>query len=194
MKPFVILCVLTLAAATFLPPGASAHKSCTVRHDCEDSNLFRGDNVDIDIDDGSIVFTHQDDDETVEIAEDGRLIVNGNPVRLARDQRKLVEEYYETFDGIMEEAKHIGIEGAKIGVNGAKLGIAAAVGALLALGDDRDMEDLEIELDHKSEKIEHMADRLEKRAEKLEAKAARLEDLHGDLRNEIDELDDLGWF
>jgi len=193
MKPFTILCVLTLAAATILPQGASAHKSCTVRHDCKDSNLFRGDNVDVDLDDGSIVFTHKDD-ETVEITEDGGLIVNGNPVRLARDQRKLVEEYYETFDGIVEEAKHIGIEGAKIGVNGAKLGIAAAMGALLALGDDRDMEDLEIELDHKSEKIERMAERLEKRAKKLEAEADRLEDLHGDLRNEIDELDDLGWF
>jgi len=194
MKPFVILCVLTLAAATFMPLNASAHKICTVRHDCEDSNLFRGDNVGVDIDEGSIVFTHQDDDETVEITEDGGLVVNGKPVHLARDQRKLVEEYYETFDGIMEEAKHIGLEGAKIGVNGAKLGIAAAVGALLALGDDRDMEDLEIELDHKSEKIERMADRLEKRAAKLEAEAERLENLHGDLRNEIDELDDLGWF
>jgi len=194
MKPFAILCVLTLAAATFLPPGASAHKSCTVRHDCEDSNLFRGDNVDVDIDEGSIVFTHEDDDETVKITEDGGLIVNGTPVRLARDQRKLVEDYYETFDGIVEEAKLIGLEGAKIGVKGAKLGLSAVVGALLLIADDRDAEDLEIELDRKGERIERMADRLEKRAKKLEARAERLEDLHGDLRNEIDELDDLGWF
>lgn len=194
MKPFVILCVLTFAAVAWMPVSASAHKNITIGHDCEDSHLFRGDNVDVDIDDSSIVFTHEKDDETVEITEDGGLIVNGSPVNLARDQRELVENYYETFDGIVEKAKHIGIEGAKIGVNGAKLGIAAAVGALLALGDDRDMEDLEIELDRKSEKIERMAERLEKRAKKLEVEAERLEDLHGDLRNEIDELGDLGWF
>ncbi|MFA4947890.1 MAG: DUF2884 family protein [Candidatus Krumholzibacteriia bacterium] len=194
MKPFVILCVLTFAATTFMPTGASAHKGITIRHDCQNDNLFRGDDVDVDINDGSIVFTHEDDDETVEFTEKGDLKVNGSPVHLARDQRKLVEEYYETFDGIVEEAKQIGLEGAKIGVKGAKLGLSAVVGALLLIADDRDAEDLEIELERKGDKIERMADRLEKRAKKLEAKAERLEDLHDDLRNEIDELDDLGWF
>jgi hypothetical protein len=194
MKPFVILCVLALAAATFMPPSASAHKSCTVRHNCGDSNLFRGDNVDVDIDDGSIVFTNDDNDETVKITEDGDLIVNGGPVHLARDQRKLVEDYYETFDGIIEEAKQIGLEGAKIGVKGAKLGLSAVVGALLLIADDRDADDLQIELDRKGEKIERMAERLEKRAKKLEARANRLEDQHDTLRKEIGELDDLGWF
>ncbi len=194
MKPFVIMCVLALAAAAFTPASASAHKNITIRHDCEDSNLFRGDNVDIDIDDGSIVFTHEKDDETVEITEDGGLVVNGTRMHLARDQRKLVEEYYETFDGVMDEAKQIGLEGARIGVKGAKLGISAVVGALLCITDDKDAQDLEIELDRKGDKIERMAERLEKRAKKLEARAERLENLHGDLRSEIDELDDLGWF
>jgi len=194
MKPVAILCVLTLAAVTFAPLDASAHKSIHFHQDCEDSNLFRGDNVDVDIEDGSIVFTHEDSDETVRMTEDGVLVVNGSPVRLARDERKLVEDYYETFDGIMEEAKQIGLEGAKIGVKGAKLGVSAVVGALLLIADDRDSDDLEAELDRKGERIEHMAERLERRAEKLETKANRLEDMHNNLRSEIDELDDLGWF
>jgi hypothetical protein len=194
MKPFVILCVLAIVAATLMPLDASAHRTIRVNQDCEDSNLFRDDNVDLDIDDGSIVFTHEDSGETVRITEDGVLVVNGRPVHLVRDQRKLVEDYYETFDGIMDEAKQLGLEGAKIGVKGAKLGLSAVVGALLLIADDRDADELEIELERKGEKIERMAERLEKRAERLEVKANRLEDLHEDLRSEIKELDDLGWF
>jgi hypothetical protein len=194
MKSFAILCVLTFAAAMFMPSSASAHKNITIRQDCQNDNLFRDDNVDLDIENGSIVFTHEDDDETVKITEDGGLVVNGNPVHLARDQRKLVEDYYEAFDGVMDEAKHIGLEGAKIGVKGAKLGISAVVGALLLISDDRDSEDLEIELDRKGEKIERMAERLEKRAERLEARAKHLEYLHDNLRSGIDELGNLGWF
>lgn len=194
MKAYVILCVLAIAATAFMPPGASAHKVVTVRHECDSDNLFRDGNVDVDFNDSSIVFTHEDDDETVEITEKGDLIVNGSPVRLERDDRKLVENYYDAFDGIMEEAKQIGLEGAKLGVKGVKLGLSAVVGALLLIADDRDADDIEIDLDRKSEKIERMAKRLEKRAEKLEVKAERLEHLHDDLRDEIGELDDLGWF
>jgi flagellar capping protein FliD len=194
MKPFVILCVLAIAAVTFTPLGATAHKAIHVRHDCHNDDLFRGDNVNVDIDDGSIVFTHQNDNETVEITENGDLIVNGSPVRLARDERKLVEDYYETFDGIINEAKEIGLEGAKIGVKGATLGISAAISALVHLADGRDADDVQIEVDRKSERIERMADRLEKRADRLEAKTNRLEEMHNSLRSTIDELDDLGWF
>jgi hypothetical protein len=194
MKPFVILCVLMVAAIAFVPTSASAHKNIHVHGDCDNDNLFRGDNVDVDIDDGSIVFTNEDNDETVGITEDGGLVVNGTSVRLTGDQRELVEEYYATFDGVMEEAKQIGLEGARIGVKGAKLGLSAVVGALLLITDDRDAEDLEIELERKGDKIERMADRLEKRAKKLEARAKRLEARHDNLRSEIHELDDLGWF
>ncbi len=194
MKLFAILCVLAFATAVFTPLDASAHRTVHIKQDCQDNNLFRDDNVDLEIDEGSIVFTHEDDDETVEITEDGGLVVNGNQVRLARDQRKLVEDYYETFDGILDEAKHIGLEGAKIGVKGAALGISAAVGALLSISDDRDSDNLEAELDRKGERIERMAERLEKRAERLEARAERLEEQHENLRSEINELGDLGWF
>ena len=195
MKSFVILCVLGLAAATaFMPVEALAHRTIHVHTDCDDTdNLFRDDDVDVDIEDGSITFTH-DDDETVEMTEKGDLFVNGESVRLSPAQRDLVQKYYDTFNVIIEEAKLIAIEGAKIGVKGAGLGISAAMGALLALGDEEDMEDLEEKLERKGEKIERMANRLEKRADRLEAKAERLEDLHEQLRDEIDALDDTGWF
>jgi hypothetical protein len=196
MKPFVILCVLGLAAATaFVPVEAAAHRTIHVNCDSDDTdNLFRGDDVDVDIEDGSITFTHEDDDETVEITGKGDLYVNGEAVSLSPDQRDLVVEYYETFDGIIEEAKLIACEGAKIGVKGAGLGIHAALGALLALGDEEDLEDLEEKLERKGEKIERMAKRLERRADRLEAKAESLEGLHKQLRNDIDALDDTGWF
>jgi hypothetical protein len=193
MKPSVVLCALAVAAVMFMPLGASAHRNIHFHHDCDNDHLFRGDDVDVDFEEGSIIFTH-DDDETVEITEKGVLSVNGRPVRLTGGQRRLVEDYYATFDGIVEEAKQIGIEGARIGVHGAKLGLTAVIGALLLISDDRDADDLEIELDRKGEKIERMAERLEKRAKKLEARAERLEDQHDRLRREIDELDDLGWF
>lgn len=193
MKPFVMLCVLGLAAAmAFVPVEAVAHRTIHVHNDCDD-NLFRDDNVDVDIEDGVITFTHEED-ETVEITENGDLSVNGESVRLSLSQRELVQKYYDTFDAIMEEAKLIAAEGAKIGVKGAGLGLHALVGALAALGDEKDLEDLEEELDHRGEKIERMAAHLEKRANRLEAKADRLEELHLELRDRIDALDDTGWF
>lgn len=194
MKPFAILCVLGLAAATaLLPVEALAHRTVHVHTDCNDTdNLFRDDDVEVDIEDGSIMFTH--DEETVEITEKGDLFVNDESVRLSLPQRELVQKYYDTFDAIMEEAKLIAVEGAKIGVKGAGLGLHAAVGALLALGDEDDLEDLEIELERKGDKIERMAAHLEKRANRLEARADRLEELHRELRDKIDTLDDTGWF
>ncbi len=195
MKPFVILCALGLASATaFMPVEALAHRTIHVHSDCDDTdNLFRDDDVDVDIEDGSITFKH-DEDETVEITENGDLSVNGESIRLSVSQRELVQKYYDTFDAIIEEAKLIAAEGAKIGVKGAGLGLHAAVGALLALGDEKDLEDLEEELDRKGDKIERMAAHLEKRANRLEAKADRLEELHQELREKIDALDATGWF
>ena len=179
MKPFALLCVLVHAAAAAIPSGASADKNITIRHDCDSDNLFRGDNVDVDLNDGSIVFTHEDDDETVEVTKDGGLVVNGTAVRLAGAQRELVEEYYATFDGVMDEATRDqpGPRGSEDRREGREARDLAVVGALLLIADDRDAEDLEAELDRKGEKIERMAERLEKRAKKLEARAESLEEV-----------------
>jgi hypothetical protein len=194
MKPFVIYCVLAFAGAMCMPSGASAHKTVHVKQDCQNDNLFRDDNINLDIEDKAIVFTHSDDDETVKITEDGGLVVNGNPVPLALDQRKLVADYYEALDGVLDEAKHIGLEGAKIGVRGAAFGLSAVVGALLSISNGRDSDNVEAELDRKGERIERMAERLERRAERLEVRAERLRGMHENLRSRIGELGDLGWF
>lgn len=192
MKLFTIICVATLTAMLVAPASASTNRTVCDGHD--DHNLFRDNDVEVNFDDGSIVFTHEDDDETVEITDEYELIVNGQAVRLDADERRLVRKYHESFEHIMEEAKEIGIEGAKLGVQGAKLGIAAAVGSLKLLSPTYDEEDFEHELDHKSEKIERVAAKLEERAAKLERRAKTLERLHDQLRGEIDDLDDLGWF
>jgi hypothetical protein len=192
MKLLTIICVAALSAMLLVPASCSA-RGAVCEKDGRD-NFCRDDGVDLSFDDGSIVFTHEDDDETVEITDEYELIVNGGEVRLDADERRLVRKYYESFEHIIEEAKEIGIEGAKIGVQGAKLGVAATIGALRLLSPYYDRDDLEDELDNKSEKIERVAAKLEKRANKLERRAKALEGLHDQLRSEIDELDELGWF
>jgi len=199
MRTFAMLCTIGLFVAAFAAMPASAHKhSCTThKHSCtlrgDNDNLFRDDNVEVNFEDGSVIFTHEDD-ETVEICSEGGLLVKGEPVHLARDQKKLTKKYYETFEDIVERGKKIGLEGAKIGAQGAKLGIAAALGVLKLLADDYDSDDLEMELEQKGEKMEHVAERFKHKTERLERTAEKLQDLHEKLRGEIDELDELGWF
>jgi hypothetical protein len=193
MKILFSLCAIVAALAMMMPAPVSAHRHTCHFEDGGDS-LFRDGGVQIDLDDGSLIFTHEDDDETVEITDTYELIVNGRPVRLNRDQQRLVKEYRDSFEYIVEEAKEIGIEGARVGVQGAKLGVAAALGVLKLLSPDYDSDDLDRDLDRKGRKVDRLASRLEKRADRLERKVDRFEDLHDRLRNEIDELDELGWF
>jgi hypothetical protein len=192
MKHLVILMVVAFAAAVCVTAPASAHRS-SCRHN-GDHGLFRGENVNVDLDHGSLVFTDEDSDGRVEITDKHALLVNGDPVRLGRHEQRLVGDYYDTFQTIIEEGKEIGIEGARIGAQGAKLGLTAILGVLKLLSDDYDQQDLQSELDHKGGKIERGAERLRQRAERLEHRAEKLKDLHEDLRNRVYELDDLGWF
>jgi hypothetical protein len=195
MKALAILCAIAIAAIALPPASACAHVSVNCRHDAD--NMFRGNDVSIGIEDGSIVFTSEND-ETVEITKGYDLIVNGDAVQLRGDQRRLVKEYYDSFQYIMDEAKEIGKEGIKIGARGAALGIATAADALKILLEEWDRDEakckLERKVNRKAEKLEAAADRLEKRANRLERKANALEKLHGKLRREISELDNLGWF
>jgi ribosome-associated translation inhibitor RaiA len=191
MKCLSVICVGVLAATLLAPSGLAAH----VRFHCDSSDgLFRDNDVSVEIEKGSIIFSHDDGDETVEITEDAELIVNGKRVNLDRRERELVEEYYATFNDIMNEAKSIGIQGAKVGVKGAAIGIKAALGVIMTLSADCDREDLEESLEKEGEKLERAAKKLEKRAKRLEKRVESLERLHGKLRREVDELDELGWF
>ena len=191
MKYLSVICTGLLAATLLAPAGLAAH----VRFHCDSGDgLFRDDDVSVEIEKGSIIFSHDDGDETVEITEDAELIVNGSRVRLDRGERDLVEQYYATFNDIMNEAKSIGIQGAKVGAKGAAIGIKAALGAFMLLASDCDRDDLEESLEEDGEKLERAAKKLEKRANRLEKRVESLERLHGKLRREVDELDELGWF
>jgi len=191
MKMLLPIFLALSLAISFAPLPVSARGDVCIGTD--DGDLFRDDNVSVDIDDGSLVFTH-DDDETVEITEGHDLIVNGDRVRLSPRQQRLVEEYYVSFRAVINEAKAIGLEGAKIGAQGAVLGVAAVVGVLRLLSPDYDENDLEADLEHKGEKIERISAKIEKRADKLERKAKKLEHRHERLRDGVEELDELGWF
>jgi|GEM_PF-2823455 len=191
MKYLSVICAGLLAATLLAPASHAAH----VRFHCDAGDgLFRDDDVSVEIEKGSIIFSHDDGDETVEITEDAELIVNGSRVRLSGGERELVEQYYATFNDIMDEAKSIGIQGAKLGGKGAAIGIKAALGAFMLLASDCDREDFEESLEEDGEKLERAAKKLEKRANRLEKRVESLERLHGKLRHEVDELDELGWF
>jgi hypothetical protein len=191
MKASAVILAAVFAAATFVPAGLPAE----ARVRCGDDNgLFRGDDVSVELEDGSFVFTDEETEETVEINARAELIVNGRTVKLSRAQRALVEDYYETLDAIIEDAKSIGLQGAKVGVKGAAIGLKAAVGVLRLLSPDYDGDDLEEDLREDEEKLERSASKLERRAERLEKLADKLERLHADLRDNVHELNELGWF
>lgn len=191
MKSLIPILAVVLVAALLAPADLPAR----VRYRCDsEDRLFRGNDVSVDIDDGVVIFTNDDEDETVEITEEGDLFVNGASVKLDRREKTLVAEYYETLHGIQEEVKEIAVQGAKIGVKGAAIGIKAALGALFALGGDIDMDDVECAIDEQSDEIDRAAKKLEKRAKRLEKRAESLERLHETLRRDVKELDELGWF
>jgi len=192
MRTFAILGAALLAAIMFFSANASAleHHHWHCNHD----EFFRSDDVEVSLDDGSITFTEEETDETVRITEEYELIVDGRTVHLDHNQQRLVEKYYDRFSDLTEDAIELGKDAAKIGVDGAKLGVHALIGALKLLSSDYDSDDLEVDLDLKGDKIERMAERIEKRGARLEKKAESLKRLHGQLRHEIRELDELEWF
>ncbi len=191
MKTRVVILAAIFAAVLFVPASlpAEVHMRCD-----DDDNLFRSDDVSVEFEDASVIFTDKQSDETAEITERAELVVNGRSVRLSRGERALVKDYYATLDAIVEDAKSIGLQGAKVGARGAALGLKAAVGVLLLLSPSYDGNDLEQDLEEDQQKLERTASKLEKRAERLEKRADKLERLHQDLRDNIHELDELGWF
>ena len=163
-------------------------------------NFFMGkigclDNVDISIDDGSVIlYPDDDDDEYVEITETHRLYINGHRIRTNTKQEALLAEYHEQVYFIVDEAKEIGWEGAKVGVQGAVIGLKAVVGVFKLISPRYDADDLERDLEREAEKIEVKAERLEEEAEDIEELADELEDMHYNLKRNIPELRRLGWF
>ncbi|MGD1048410.1 MAG: DUF2884 family protein [Candidatus Krumholzibacteriaceae bacterium] len=193
MRAIAIFSAVALATLVFAAPLAYAH-----RHACERGNqeniLFRSEDVSVELEGGSILYSHAHNESTVEITQAHELIVDGRAVRLNRTQQRLVEDYYDTFQSIVDQGKEIGIEAAKVGAEGARLGLAAAAGALKLLSSDYDSDDLDRDMGCKKARLEHKAERLEERAARLKRDAHDLRDMHEQLRCDIKELNDLGWF
>jgi hypothetical protein len=163
-------------------------------------NLFRSridclDNVDISIDDGSvIIYPEDDDDEYVEITEEYKLYINDRRIKTNTRERELLADYHSQVYEIVDEAKRIGWKGAQVGVSGAKLGVKAVVGVFKLILPGYGSDDLERDLEREAAKIEAKAERLEEEAEEIEELADELEDMHYELKRQIHELRRLGWF
>ncbi len=164
------------------------------RYDDSDDDLFRGDEISIDFDNGVLSIESGDYDDFVEITEDYQLLINGHRVKTNNKQEKLLRQYYNDFDDITGYAREIGIEGARVGAKGARLGLKAVASIVKLVLEDYDTDDLQKDMEKETEKIERAAKRLEKKAEKLERIAKDFKKTHKKLRKSISELDDLGWF
>ncbi len=189
----VIICSLACLLLFASPAIADDHfKTHTVSVHGVD---YQFDNVSFDLDDGTIVLTHEDRGiEIVEITEDYELFINGSRVDLDEDQQELVAEFYESVMDIISFAKQLGWEGARIGADGAKLGLQAIGGLFKVVFTSYDTDDFERDIEREAEKIEAKAEKLEKRAERIEDMADDLVDLAREMDREIPELDELGWF
>lgn len=189
-----VLAISVLALLLFVAPPAASHckdriHGITVQHD---GHL---DGVSIDLDDGSIILTHEGRRrETVEITEDYELYINDERIDLDEDQQMLVAEYYELGMDIVAYAKRIGWEGAKIGVSGAKLGLKAVGNVFKLIFTSYDTEDFEREMEREAARLEARAEILEEKAEVIEDMAEELEDIAYEMNREIPELRELDWF
>ncbi len=148
--------------------------------------------VDINSDDGTIVLVFDDyDDLELKITDKYELFVNGEEIELNKEQQVLVKEYYDGLITILENAKVIGLDGARVGVSGIKVGLKAVAGVFKLLSPEYDSDDLEAEIEKATEQIEKQAAELEKRAAELEKRADDFEKIHLLLIENIPELNKL---
>lgn len=89
-------------------------------------------NAHIEMDDGDIVF-ERDGAEAARMTSDYRLLVDGDEVELDPAGRAALVGYLITFEHLIDEAKAIGLEGARLGTRAA----AGAVRAIFASADAR---------------------------------------------------------
>ncbi|HSG28913.1 MAG TPA: DUF2884 family protein [Candidatus Krumholzibacterium sp.] len=187
----VLRTALVVFVLMALAGSADAHKIGAGKFE---NDLFRGDDISIDFDDDVLYIECEDEDGLVEINDDYELFVNGDRIKLDKDQQKLVKKYYDDFEDIMDLATEMGLEGARIGAKGAKLGLVAVAKVIKLLSEDYDSDDLEDEMEKEADKLEKEAEKLEELGEKLEDIADDFERTHKKLRRNVKELDDLGWF
>ncbi|MCP4705511.1 MAG: YggN family protein, partial [candidate division Zixibacteria bacterium] len=146
-------------------------------------------NMDIDIEDGEVYITHSGHRSgTVRITDDYSLYVNGKHIKTNSEQKRLIEEFYNSAEKLQKYAKIIGVKGAEIGIEGAKIGISAIGGLFKLILPGYDTDDYERDIERKSKGIEYKASLLEKEADALEHIAYDMEDIADELKDEIPEL------
>ena len=191
-KSVIALLIVAFAFSPTFAYDDNCDRNWSRSHGVHDGFL---EDVDIDIDDGTIIMTHNRRPKgMVEITEDYELYVNGRLVATDDEQKELLKDYYDLTMEVVEYATQIGYEGAKIGVSGAAIGLMAVGGVFKALMTDYEFEELEDDLEEEAEELEARAEELAEKAEDLEDIAEELADVHDDLRRETPELRDLDWF
>lgn len=188
-KVVVIVLASLLMFSSSFAFGGKKHKDCDFSW-----GGYSMDHINIDMDDGAIIISHRDHrNPTVEITEEYELYIDGKLVKTDADQKKLIAQYYNLFELIIDRVGDIGIAGARIGVEGARLGLSAIPRLLKTLQSNYDMEDFEYEMELQAEALEEKAELLEEQAEELEDMADELEDLFEQMENEIVEIGELEW-
>ncbi len=185
MRKKLSLISLALVLTMTFTAGANARRLCW--HD--DDWTFN--HKSIDLEDGTLVIEHDDEDWIVEITGDYKLYVNGERVKTDRQQKKLLRSYYRDYEDIEEFAGEIAEEGAMIGLAGARLGASAIACVAKLFIEDFDSDDVEYEIEIDTEDLEKLVKKLEKKAGKIEDMADDLEKTHKKLRKSISELEDL---
>ncbi len=180
--------LITIVLATVICVPVAARDSFDFDKGCQVNGTS------FDMDDGVLVIEDDESGDIVEINEEYELYINGRKIKTSPAGDKLLKEFYVGYEELMDEAKAIGLEGAKIGIEGARIGLKAIGGVFKVIFTSYDGEDLERDMERAAEKIEAKAERLEDRAEEIEDMAHDLEDIGFDLCEEIPELDELDWF
>lgn len=160
-----------------------------------DHRIVEFDDINIDIDDGSIIMTEEGTEENkVEITEEYELFVNDQEVKLTPAQKEMTEDFHTMVMDIVYEGKKIGWEGAKIGIRGAKLGMKAIGRLMKMVFTSYDEDDFERDMERDADEIEAQASKLEDRAKIIERMADDLEYVTEDLFDNVPELRRLEWF
>jgi len=158
-----------------------------------DNQVYSSDNINIDLEGGSVIVVNREKHDEVEITGDYELYVNDEYIETDPQQKQLLQEFHTQVMDIKDEAIEVGIEGAKIGLEGAKVGLQAIGGVVKMIFTEYDDDDLDRDLERKTEIIEAKAELLEDRAEDIEDMADDLEDMLYDLEEQIPAIKALDW-
>lgn len=142
---------MMFAACTALPAAADAMPSVASCSSLDESTYDIDANLRMDDDD--IVFA-RGRDEAARMTRDYRLLIDGTEVELDAAGRAALVGYVVTFDDLIEEAKAIGLEGARLGTRAA----AGAVRAIFSSADARAQ--FEEDIETQAAAIEARADAL----------------------------------